>query len=433
MRRQLTLLVAATTSVVILAFLLPTALLLSRLAESSALNDAQVRAQSLVPLVAAAEPGQEGEFAATVDDLAAEGYPTAVFLPGGQVVGNGAAAAPDPEIAKAAGGRVASIEDYSAAGSSGKRLLQPVTRPDGTAVIRVLVPDRRLHQGVHEAWLVLALLGLGLFALSLVVADRLARALTRPITALATAAAALERGELSTRVEPSGPPEIAAVGAELNRLAARIGELLRAERETVADLSHRLRTPVTVLRLEAESLTDPDERDRLVSDVDDLMRHIDAVITAARRPVREALTARCDGAEVVRSRADFWSVLADEQHRQVEVDVPATAVPIRLHADDLAAAVDALLGNVFSHTPEGTAFAVRLTPRVDGGAVLVISDDGPGLPDGSALRGHSAAGSTGLGIDIARGTAEASGGRMEISSRPGSGTSVALHLGPPEA
>ncbi len=137
---------------------------------------------------------------------------------------------------------------------------------------------------------------------------------------------------------------------------------------------------------------------------------------------------------MVRSRADFWSVLADEQHRQVEVDVPATAVPVRLHADDLAAAVDALLGNVFSHTPEGTAFAVRLTPRDEGGAVLVVSDEGPGLPDSSALqRGQSTAGSTGLGIDIARGTAEASGGRMEISSRPGSGTRVALHLGPPVA
>jgi signal transduction histidine kinase len=434
MRRQLTLLVAATTSVVVLAFLLPTAALLSRLAASNALNDAQVRSQSLVPLVAGAEPGEEAEFAATVDGLAAEGYPVAVFLPGGTVVGSGEAA-PDPEIAAAAASRTARIDDYTpaAGGSSGKRLLQPVTRPDGTAVIRVLIPHDRLTQGVHKAWLVLGLLGLGLFALSLLVADLLARALTRPITELAAAAASLQRGQLATRVQPGGPPEISAVGAELNRLAARIGDLLKAERETVADLSHRLRTPVTVLRLDAESLHDPDERDRLGSDVDDLMRHIDAVITTARRPVREAVTARCDASEVVRARTDFWSALADEQHRQVEVEIPPTALPVRLHADDLTAAVDALLGNVFSHTPEATPFAVRLGPREGGGAVLVVSDDGPGLPDESALqRGSSAAGSTGLGIDIARGTADASGGRMDISSRPGAGTRIVLHLGPPE-
>ena len=63
----------------------------------------------------------------------------------------------------------------------------------------------------------------------------------------------------------------------------------------------------------------------------------------------------------------------------------------------------------------------------------MIADDGPGLPGQSALlRGQSASGSTGLGIDIARVTAEASGGRMEINSGQGIGTSVALHLGPPE-
>jgi signal transduction histidine kinase len=434
MRRQLTLLVAATTSVVLLAFLLPTAVLLSRLAESSALNDAQVRSQSLVPLVATEEPVEVGQFAATVDGMEAAGYPVAVFLPDGSVVGVGEAAQRDPAVRVAAASRTARIDDYTpaAGGPSGKRLLQPVTRPDGTAVIRVLIPHERLVRGVHQAWLVLTLLGLGMFALSLAVADRLARALTRPITALATAAASLEQGQLSTRVHPGGPAEIAAVGSGLNRLAARIGDLLTAERETAADLSHRLRTPVTVLRLDAESLQDPVERDRLGADVDDLMRHIDAVITAARRPVREALYARCDAAAVVRSRTAFWSVLADEQQRRVQVDVPATPLPVRLHADDLAAGVDALLGNVFSHTPEGTPFAVRLTPRDGGGALLVIADDGPGLPGESVvLRGQSASGSTGLGIDIARVTAEASGGQMEINSGHGTGTSVALHLGPP--
>jgi signal transduction histidine kinase len=422
--------------VVVLAFLLPTALLLSRLAESSALSDAQVRSQALVPLVATAQPGEEAEFAAAVDGLTAEGYQVAVFLPDGSVVGSGDAAAADPDVAASAASRAARIDDYTASadGTDGKRLLQPVTRPDGTAVIRVIIPHERLSRGVEEAWLVLALLGLGLFVLSVVVADRLARALTRPITALATAAAALEQGQLSTRVTPGGPPEISAVGAELNRLAARIGELLEAERETVADLSHRLRTPVTVLRLDAESLQDRDERERLGADVDDLMRHIDAVITAARRPVREAVSASCDAAEVVRARTAFWSVLAEEQRRSVEVDIAETAMPVRLHADDLAAGVDALLGNVFSHTPEGTAFGVCLKPADGGGAVLMVSDHGPGLTDEAALvRGHSGAGSTGLGIDIARGTAEASGGRMEISSRRGAGTEVTLHLGAPDA
>ena len=433
MRRQLTLLVAATTSVVVLAFLLPTGLLMSRLAESRALNEAQVRSQSLVPLVARAGPGEEHLFEPAARALAAEGYQLGVFLPDGAVVGTGEATAGGAEVRATATTRAARTEDYTAAdGMQGKRLLQPVTRPDGTAVIQVLVPAERLSFGVQEAWLVLGLLGLLLFGLSVVVASLLARALTRPITALAGAASALQQGRLDTRVEPGGPPEIAAVGSELNRLAGRIRDLLKAERETAADLSHRLRTPVTVLRLDAESLRDPDERARIGGDVDELMRHIDAVITAARRPVREGLTARCDAAEVTRESARFWSALADEQQRDVTVDVVDEEVPVRLDADDLAAALDALIGNVFSHTPEGTAFGVRLTPATGGGAVLVVHDSGPGLPGTAALgRGRSGGGSTGLGLDIARSTAEASGGRLETGARAGGGTTVTLHLGAP--
>ena len=73
-------------------------------------------------------------------------------------------------------------------------------------------------------------------------------------------------------------------------------------------------------------------------------------------------------------------------------------------------ASDILLGNVFAHTPEGTGFAVRLSRRAGGGAWLVIADDGPGFGDADpTLRGRSSGGSTGLGLDIARRIAEASG------------------------
>ena len=100
----------------------------------------------------------------------------------------------------------------------------------------------------------LGLLGLVLIGLSLLVADRLARTITRPITDLARGADRLAHGDLTTRVRPDGPAEVREVGAAINLLAGRIGELLAGERESVADLSHRLRTPVTVLRLEVESL-----------------------------------------------------------------------------------------------------------------------------------------------------------------------------------
>jgi len=85
------------------------------------------------------------------------------------------------------------------------------------------------------------------------------------------------------------------------------------------------------------------------------------------------------------------------------------------------------------HTPDGTAFAVHLNPRDGGGGRLVVSDTGPGLPDGTAIlrRGVSGAGSTGLGLDIARRGAQQAGGRLTLSRSDRGGLDVVLELGPP--
>jgi signal transduction histidine kinase len=106
-------------------------------------------------------------------------------------------------------------------------------------------------------------------------------------------------------------------------------------------------------------------------------------------------------------------------------------VPVGTGAAELAACLDALLGNVFAHTPEGTACAVDLAVRPGGGAILTVSDNGPGFTGTDPVRrGASGAGSTGLGLDIARQTAEASGGALTVHSGPG-GATVVVELGPP--
>ncbi len=248
----------------------------------------------------------------------------------------------------------------------GTVVVQPVARDGGTAVVTVRVPDEVLHAGVLRTWLVLGGLGLVLFTLALLVADRLARSLTRPVSELAATADRLGRGELDARVDPAGPGDIRAVGTAVNRLAGRIGELLTAERENAADLAHRLRTPLTALRLDVDALPDGPARDRLVDDVDELSRTVDAVISDARRPVREGLQAQCDAVAVVADRVAFWSVLAEDEDRAVDVDLAPGPLPVRLPATDLAAAVDALLGNVFAHTPPGTPFSVAVAPRPAG-------------------------------------------------------------------
>jgi signal transduction histidine kinase len=415
-RAQLITLVAATTSVVLLAFLVPIGLLLRSEAEQQAISTATLRAQALASVVAL-----DPESARQLPPSAADGPRLSVFLPDGGVGGTPAERTPSVELA--ARGRA-----FTAEWGGGIEVLVPVQgSPDGTTVIRSYVPPSLLHEGVNRTWALLAGLGLLVFALGLLLADRLGRRLVGSVTALAGAADALAHGDLSARADPGGARELQRVGGALNRLATRIGELLAAEREEVADLAHRLRTPVTALRLDVDALADAAARDRLGEDVDTLNRVVDEVIRTARRPVREGARAEADLVEVAGERVAFWSALADETGRSLTVALPDRPVPVRATRDDLGAALDALLQNVFAHTPDETPARVEVVSTPDGGALLRVDDGGPGWPaDLPAGRGESGRGSTGLGLDIARRTAEAAGGTLALAASPLGGARVEL-------
>jgi signal transduction histidine kinase len=125
-------------------------------------------------------------------------------------------------------------------------------------------------------------------------------------------------------------------------------------------------------------------------------------------------------------------VLAQDQDRSATVDTVPGPLPVAVGAAELAACLDALLGNVFAHTPEGTAYTIRLSAAGGGGATLVVEDDGPGFDDAAASsRGTSGAGSTGLGLDIARQTARAAGGAFAVARAHPHGARIVLELGPP--
>jgi len=255
------------------------------------------------------------------------------------------------------------------------------------------------------------------------------RRVSAPVSELAAVAHRLRAGELDARAVPRGPVETVELGEALNRLADRIGELLSAEREAVADLSHRLRTPLTALRLDAEAVTEPELADRLRNHVAHLQRTVDAVVKDARRPVGSTLGRSCDATSVVRDRVTFWSALAADQQRDVSVSIPAVATRAAIDAADLVDVVDALVDNVFAHTPDGTAFSVSLVSSDPGMLRLEVADAGPGAanPD-VAKRGHSTAQSTGLGLDIVRRAAIAAGGDLVVATSPSGGMLAVVTL-----
>jgi signal transduction histidine kinase len=446
MRRRILLLVTGTTVLVVLAFAIPVALLIRSAVEQRGERSIRDEVESVAQFLRYGQvtDAQINSYLATQTQTADRSV--SVLTPGGQVLGkappNSGGAPPsappsddhgsgggehgggpgsggpgtDPQVRSVTGGKVAEVSVNTGEGRSYR--------------VQAFASNDALDAGLGQWYALLAGGSVALLLIGIVGGELVTRRIVRPLTRTAQTAHQLSAGDVTARAPTDGPREVAEVGTALNRLADRIEELIAEERETVADLSHRMRTPLTALRLDAEALRTPDEAARIGAHVTALERTLTAVIHAARRPQREGLLPAADATAVVGRRVVYWSALTDEQERARSVTLPETPVYVRTSPEDLAAAVDALLENVVAYTPEGTPFAVSLS-TMDGGARLVVSDSGPGLPDGAGVRGRSDRGSTGLGLDIARRCAEASGGAMYVGRSPAGGARITLDLRAP--
>ena len=412
MRRQLVTVALAATLTVTIAFVVPLAILVRVLAIERAREDADRIVRTLIPVLVSADETAE---ALAVEQLqASTNAVVSVHLPDGQVLG---AAEPDRAVETARAGRA--VERTNADGS--RITLTPVvSQSGGTSVIRVAVPARSLTAGVVPAWLTLAGVGLALVAITVLIADGLGRRSVTQATDLAAAARRLAAGNRHARAPQGDTPELADAARALNTLADRIDALLAAERETAADVSHRLRTPMTALRLDVDALPASAAVDRVAEDLSALEKAIDQVIRATRGAGGATDGAVVDAGRVTRERSDFWGALAQDEGRDWQWMREDDNLDVPLDEEHLTAALDALLGNVLSHTaaPAGCYISVfRDTDHV----YIRIDDGGPGLDPAALTRGRSGGGSTGLGLDIVRRTAERAGGTLTIGRHQGGG------------
>lgn len=430
----------AVTAMVVIAFAVPLGLVIKEMARDRAFSDAERQAATIAPTlsittdraellkaVLTTEPGADDRMAVHVP-AAAEADRRAVEI------GTRRATRKDLETVRASGR--ASISEVP----GGSALLQPTALGSGgTAVVEVFVPQNEVTNGVTTAWLMLAGVGIALIVGSVAVADRLGVRMVEPARRLAGAAQDLGEGRLGTRVPEEGPTELHSAAVAFNSMADQVVQLLANERELAADLSHRLRTPLTVLRLNAASLGDGPAAEQTRAAVEQLEREVDTIIRTAReqRPQTQGQGggpgAGCDASEVIRERMAFWSALAEDEGREVRLAGVDRTVRIPVARPELAAALDALLGNVFRHTPEGTAFAVDVHHSGDA-VIVLVSDAGGGIADPRAAMARGggakgAVGSTGLGLDIVRRVAESTGGDVRIGRSVLGGTEVRIWIG----
>ncbi|MFJ5302301.1 ATP-binding protein [Streptomyces sp. NPDC088350] len=422
----------AIAAMVVVAFAVPLGLVIKEMARDRAFSNAEREAAAVAPALSITTDRDQLE---KVVASAGADSGMAVHIPAGE-----GKAAVDIGRRRAADKDIATVRKLGRASTTevpgGSVLLQPVALSSGEiCVVEVYVPESEVSNGVGTAWAVLAGVGIALIVGSVAVADRLGVRMVQPAQRLVEGAHELGEGKLGSRVPEEGPTELRLAAVAFNSMADQVVQLLANERELAADLSHRLRTPLTVLRLNAASLGDGPAAEQTRTAVAQLEREVDTIIRTAREAKPQTVAAGpgagCDAAEVVRERMRFWSALAEDEGRKVRVAGVDRPVRIPVARADLVAALDALLGNVFRHTPEGTAFAVDVHNSEDA-VIVLVSDAGSGIRDPEAAmargRGSGSDGSTGLGLDIVRRLAESTGGDVRIGSSMLGGTEVRIWI-----
>lgn len=257
----------------------------------------------------------------------------------------------------------------------------------------------------------------------------MARRLTRPIRVFADAAERLGADPDAEPLAPSGPSEVRTAIAAFNDMQASLRAHMRQRAQTIAAIAHDLRTPLTRLRFRAEQAPET-VRDRMAADIEEM----DALIAQAMAFVRGETTPER------REVFDLDALTADCAGGFIETGAAVTfdgggELSVRADPAALRRALGNLIGNAVKY-----AGAARVMAFAEGGqAVVLVEDDGPGLPDdeleavfepfrrGERSRNRETGGA-GLGLTVARQAARAHGGDVILTNREKKGLSARLTL-----
>jgi signal transduction histidine kinase len=255
------------------------------------------------------------------------------------------------------------------------------------------------------------------------------RTITRPLSSLAAAAEGVGRGERLAPLPEVGARELREATRAFNTMQERLHRYFDSRTRVLAAMSHDLRTPLTRLRLRVESIEDESQRERFISDLDEMSSMVSGALSVFRGLNEEEPERECDVGDLLDDlRTEFAEI-------GITFDVEGKASrPIRVRPRAIKRCLTNLLTNAVK-------FGRRPRVVVDDGADLIIRvcDDGPGIPAEDLERvfepfcrlessRNAETGGTGLGLSIARDIAQAHGGSLLLRNRVPHGLEAVLTL-----
>lgn len=301
---------------------------------------------------------------------------------------------------------------------------------------------------VHQV-LLLVLIGGGAMGVIIagVVGHFISTMALRPITTITETALQITRADdLSRRIPAEGPPEgeVGQLVLAFNETLERLQALFETQRRFQADVSHELRTPLTAIRGNVDLIrrmgeADPESLDAITSEVDRMTRMVRDLLA-----ISQAESGKLPiSSEVV--ELDTLMLEVFNQARvliQAEIDLSIGSedqARVKGDRDRIKQVMLNLVTNAIDHTPAGGSIKLGVMCS-DDWAVFSVSDTGVGIPAehlphlferfyrGDKSRKRKASGGAGLGLSIAYWITRAHGGKIEVRSHAGEGTTFEVWL-----
>ena len=312
-------------------------------------------------------------------------------------------------------------------------LLASVQLPDASWV-NLRLATFQTTSTEHGILASLSAMALGILLVSFV----LVRSVTAPLRTLARAADRIGIDLAAPEVPQTGPREIQQTAKAFNRMQARIKRLISDRTQTLAAVSHDLKTPITRLRLRAEFVRDEDLRQTIEGDLDEMERMIESTLAFLRGDAIGEESKTVDIASILKTISDE---LVDTGHDVVLAGLPHLSLRCKPLA--IKRAFSNLIENAVKYGRDGgridLAIAAEASDRGEAGWLVTVSDDGPGIaPEHlprlterfyrvDAARSRAQKG-TGLGLAIVKHIVNRHDGRLQFRSELGAGTVVSVWL-----
>ena len=249
---------------------------------------------------------------------------------------------------------------------------------------------------------------------------------------------------------PTAGDELERLANTLNAMMARLEASFSALRTFVADASHELKTPLTVMRAGVErALTDPHTAPESIALLDETLQEVrrmtelvDTLLTLARvdEGRMELHTEPVELHALLHEVHETAQMLGEEAGLEVSLELPAEPVVVQADAARIRQLVLNLVSNAVKYTPSGGRVWLALTAG-PGTATISVRDSGIGIAPGDVdrvfdrfWRADAARSRTGerpgigLGLSICKWIAEAHGGSIAVTSRPGRGSTFTVTL-----